>query len=90
MKFRHFMDLIQISDEPASFIQGQAEFRTSRKINSYPFEFFMSRIRTQWNSNRTGWKAASEIIGKLPYLAGPINTFLFINKGEENDDSLKH
>ncbi len=86
-------DFKTLSERPikkALKIQDQAEFRTWWKINSYPVEFFTGRIRTHWNSNRTARKAGPEIIGELPQMTGAINTFLFISKGEEKDDSLKH
>ena len=85
-----FKFLSDRSVEKSPKIQGKVEFRTWWKINSYPVEFFTGRIRTHWNSNRTGRKVGPEIIGEFPQMTGPINTFLFISKGEEKDDSLKH
>ena len=64
--------------------QGRSSvFRTGWKTNSYPAEFLSPEIRTHRNSIRTGRKARFEIIDELPNLACPINTFLFISKGEE-------
>lgn len=71
--------------------QGRSSvFRTGWKTNSYPAEFLSPEIRTPRNSIRTGRKATFEMIDELANLVRPINTFLFISKGEESDDSLKH
>ena len=59
------------------------EFRTTWKPNSYLAEFFSPGIRTPRNFIRTVRKACSGIIDELPLLGRPINTFLFISKGEE-------
>jgi hypothetical protein len=60
-----------------------AVIRTRWKMNSYLSVFFMPEFRTCWKSIRTGWQAGLGIIQEIPNSGAPINTFLFISKGEE-------
>jgi len=60
-----------------------AVIRTRWKMNSYLSVFFRPEFRTCWNSIRTGWQAGLGIIQEIPNSGAPINTFLFISKGDE-------
>jgi hypothetical protein len=62
---------------------GGTTIRTQWKLNSYLSAFFRSEFRTCWNSIRTGWQTSFGIIQEIPNFGAPINTFLFISKGEE-------
>jgi hypothetical protein len=53
------------------------------EMNSYSTENFLGLIRTPRNFFRTGWKREVDFVEERAFFSLPINTSLYINKGNE-------